>query len=193
MVAGLAVEQPGIAVTVVDVVACLSAGSVVHVEYEEEFRLAAPLHQAVHACKAVLPAGDAHVVFVGKELVVEGKADGVGAGALDEADVLARHVVVLELLPELGGEVGSHQLAEHLVDEVPGVGLAEAEHVSLGVEPVAQVGAHDEKLLTVGLDEVVSLDGYKLGCRGGFFPRLRPAASCQAHGEGGQRKGGHCQ
>ncbi len=42
VVADFAVEQPGIAVAVVDIVARLSAGSVVHVEDEVQVRFAAP-------------------------------------------------------------------------------------------------------------------------------------------------------
>ena len=39
------------------------------------------------------------------------------------------------------------------------VGTSETEHVTLGVQPVAQVCALNQEFLTVGLDEVVAVDG----------------------------------
>ena len=184
LLADFAVEQPGIAVAVVDVVARLSAGGVVHVEDEVQVRFAAPLYQAVHAGKAVLVGSQPHIVLVRKQFVMERQADGVGTLLLDEADVLARHIIVLECFPEVGGKVRSHQLAEHLVDETARVGLAEPKHVSFRIQPVAQVGTHDEEFGTVGLYQVLTLNGYEC-IRSYFFCRLFLTASRKAQRQQG--------
>ena len=159
---GLALEEPGVAVAVVDVVAGLAAGAVVHVEYEVEARLAAPAHHIVYALETVLMGGEPHVVFIGEELVVEGQADGVGTLVADEEDVVAGDVVVLEVGPELCGHIGTHHLLEEQVYHPCRIGAAEAEHVAFGVEPVAQVGALDKKSGAVGFHQVVALDPDKL-------------------------------
>ena len=44
-------------------------------------------YQAVHAGKSVLGGGQPHIVLVGKQLVVERQADGVGTLLLDEGRV----------------------------------------------------------------------------------------------------------
>lgn len=80
-----------------------------------------------------------HIVLVRKQFVMERQADGVGTLLLDEADVLARYIIVLECFPEVGRKVRSHQLAEHLIDETSGIGLVELEHVSFRIQPVTQV------------------------------------------------------
>ena len=157
LLARLALEEPGVAIAVVDVVAGLRPRTVVHVENEVETCLPTPVNNLVDALEAVLLVGEAHVVLMGEELVVERQADGVGARALDVANVGLGDVVVLELPPEAGCLVGSHGLLQQQVDHPGGVGLREAEHVALGVEPVAQVGALDVEAFAVGLDEVGAL------------------------------------
>ncbi len=87
-----AFEEPGIAEGVVDVIAGLTAGAVVHIEDEVEMELAAPFNDLIHAGKAFATllitltvgsltewVGITHVVLAGKEFVVEGKADGVSS------------------------------------------------------------------------------------------------------------------
>ncbi len=184
LLAGFAVEQPGITVAVVDVVARLSAGGVVHVEDEIQVRLTTPVYKAVYAGKAVLGGGQPHIVLVRKQFVMERQTDGVGTPALDEADVFARYVVVLECLPEVGGKVRSHQLAEHLVDETARVGLAEPEHVAFRIQPIAEVGAHDEEFGSVGLYQVLALNGYEC-ILSYFFCRLFLTASRKAQRQQG--------
>ena len=49
-----ALEKPGVAVAVIDIVARLATGSVVHVEYQIQIVVAAPFHHTVHTRKAVL-------------------------------------------------------------------------------------------------------------------------------------------
>ena len=149
LLARLALEQPGIAMAVVDVVARLSARTVMHVENEVKTRGTAPVHHRIDAGKAVLILGTAHVVLVGEKPVVERQADGVGSLACDESDVGTGDVVVLELLPEVGSKIRTHSLLDHQIDHPRRIGLAQAEHVTLGVEPVAQVGALDIELLAV--------------------------------------------
>ena len=154
LLARLALEQPRIAVTVIDVVAGLPTRAVVHVENQVEARGPAPIHHRVDAGKSVLLPGAPHVILIGEESVVEGQTDGVGTLTRDETDVGAGDVVVLELAPEVGGKVRTHGLLDHQVNHPRRVGLAQAEHIALGVEPVAQVGALDIQFLAVGLHQV---------------------------------------
>ena len=158
LLAGLALEQPGIAMAVIDIVARLSAGAVVHVENQVESRGTAPTHHRVDAGKTVLVLGPSHIVLVGEQPVVEGKTDGVGSLTCDKGDIGTGDVVVLELTPEVGGEVRSHGLLDHQVDHPGRVGLAQAEHVAFWVEPVAQIGALDIEFLAVRFHQVGSLD-----------------------------------
>ena len=111
-----ALEEPGIAVPIIDVVARLSAWAVVHIEDEIEPVGTAPTDDAVDALVAILCACLAHIVLVGEELVVEGQADGVGTLLSNEVDVGTGHIVVLELLPELGCEVRTYGFLEEQVD-----------------------------------------------------------------------------
>ena len=171
LLARLALEQPGIAMAVVDVVARLSAGTVVHVENQVETRVTAPVHHRVDAGKAVLILGAAHVVLVGEEPVVEGQADGVGSLSRDEGNVGTRDVVVLELAPELGGKVRTHGLLDHQVDHPGRVGLAQTEHVALRIEPVAQIRSLNIEFLSVRLDEVGPFDTDKLVLGLGLKPQ----------------------
>lgn len=184
----LAFEEPGVAVAVVDVVARLSARGIVHVEDEVEIVGLAPRDDAVDAREAFACGqwGDvAHVVLVGEELVVERQTDGVGTGLGDEVDVGAGDVVVLELTPEAGRGLWADELAEHLVDHAVAIALLEAEHVALGIEPVAKVRAYDEELLAIGFDEVRSIDAYKLigsrhvDCRRAILLTAYKKAGCQ--------------
>ena len=48
----------------------------------------------------------------------------------------------------------SDHLLEHLVDHPCRIGLLEAEHVTLRIEPVSEVGALDEESVTIRFDEV---------------------------------------
>ena len=150
----LAPEEPRVAVAVVDVRAGLPAGAVMHVEDDLEPVGAAPADGGVQAAEALRGVVGAEVVLGGEELVVEGEADGVRAGRGDEGDVGLGDVVVLEGRPEVRRLLGADELAEHLVDEVRGVALAEAEHVAFGVEPVAEVRPPDEELPAVSVDEI---------------------------------------
>ena len=59
-----------------------------------------------------------HIVLIGEEAVVERQANGVGTGRGDKLHVAAGDVVVFEKAPKFIGEVRSHHLAEHFVDEV---------------------------------------------------------------------------
>ena len=122
---------------VIDVVARLSARTVVHVKNQVKTCGTAPIYYRVDAGKSILVLRAAHVVLVGEEPVVERQADGVGSLAGNETDVGTGDVVVLELAPEIGGEVRTHGLLDHQVNHPWRIGLAEAEHVALGIEPVA--------------------------------------------------------
>ena len=156
---GLTLKEPGIAVPVVDVVASLTTGAVVHIENQVEPVGLAPAHHRVDACIAVLLARLSHIVFVCEEFIVERQTDGVGTLRGDEVDIGLRYVVVLELLPEFSRDVWSYSLLEQQVDHPGGVRTAEAEHITLRIEPVAEVRALNKQFLTVGLNQVVALNG----------------------------------
>ena len=159
LLALLTFEQPGVTVSVVDVIARLSAWTVVHIQNQIQVVGLAPGDDRVDACVAILLACLSHVILVAEQLVVERQTNGVGTLIGNEVDILTCHVVILELLPELGSGVGTHGLFHHQVDHPRRVGTSETEHVTLGVQPVAQVCALNQEFLTVGLDEVVAVDG----------------------------------
>ena len=163
LLAGLALKQPRIAMAVVDVVTRLTSGAVMHVENQVETLGTTPFHHRIDTGKAVLPFGEAHIVLVGEEPVVERQANGVGTLPCDETDVVTGDVVVLELTPEIGGEVRSNGLLDHQVNHPRRIGLAESEHIALGVEPVAQIGTLDIELLTVRLHQIGSFHANELG------------------------------
>ena len=161
LLTAITLEEPGIAVAVVDIIARLTTRTVVHIENQVEVVGLAPAHHRVDACVTVFLACLSHIVFISEELVVERQADGVGTLRGDEVDIGLRHIVVLELLPELCREVRSHSLLEQQVDHPSRVGAAEAEHIPFRIKPVAKVRALDEEFLAIGLDEVMALDGDK--------------------------------
>ncbi len=153
-----ALEEPRISVAVVDIVAGLAAGSVVHVENEVEIVCPAPFHNAVDALVSFVAGAASHIIVVGKQLVVEGQADSVCSGRRYEVDVGAGDVIILEIFPKIGGGVLSHHLAEHVVYHSGGICFSETEHISFGIEPVAEVCSPDEQLRAVGAYQVVALD-----------------------------------
>ena len=168
LLAPLAVEEPRIAIAIIDVVTSLSVRTVVHIENEVKTVGLAPAHHRVHACKAVLPRRQPHVVLVGEELVVERQAYRVGTRRGYEVYVAAGDVVVLELRPEVGSGIGAHQLAQHLIDHPRAVGLREAEHIPLGVEPVAKVCTLNIQSRPVGLHQIGALNANKAPLRLGI-------------------------
>ena len=157
----LAFEQPGIAVAVVDVVARLPARRIMHVQDQVQAVLPAPLHAGIDPVETVLAGGQAHVVLVGEQLVMERKPDRIGARRGDEGDVLLRDIVVLELLPKRSRFVGPDHLAQQVIDHPRRIGPAEAEHVPLRVEPVPEVGSLDEEGLPVRSDQGGPVDGHE--------------------------------
>ena len=161
LLAGFTVKQPRIAITVINIVTRLTAGSIVHIEDEIQVGFTAPVYKAIHTGKSVLIDRQSHIVLVCKQFVMERKANGIGSRTLDETDILTGHVIILECFPEFGSKVRSHQLAEHLVDETSRIGLVELEHITFRIQPVAQVGSHNEKLRAVRFYQVRSLNGYK--------------------------------
>ena len=138
-----------------------------HVENQVQSRAFAPSHHRVDAGKAVLVLCQPHIVFIGEEFVIKGESDRVGALRSDKLNVGARDVVVLEQLPELGGKIRTYSLLNHQVDHPGGVGAAEPEHITFGVEPVAQVCALDIQFRPVGLHQVWPVDLDKVGGLGG--------------------------
>ena len=116
LLALLALEEPRVAVAVVDIVARLRAWAVVHVENEIEPGIATPADYLVYALETVLIVGEPHVVFIGEQLVVEWKTDGVCSRLCNEVDVGLSDVVVFELLPETCCLVWPHSLFQHQVN-----------------------------------------------------------------------------
>ena len=147
---------------VVDVVTSLTARTVVHIQNQVKTLGTAPFHHRIDAGKAVLLTGEAHIILIGKEPIVEGQTDSVRSLLGNETDVGTGDVVVLELTPEIGGEIRTHSLLNHQVNHPRRVGLAEAEHITLRVQPVAQVGTLNIEFLTIGLHEINSLHADEL-------------------------------
>ena len=158
-----AFKQPGISVTIIDIITSLSARSIVHIKNQIKVSFTAPFHYTVHTGKAVLSGGQSHKVLIGEEFIMEREADSVRTCVLDELYVLTGNVIVFKRFPEFGGKVGSHQLAEHFIDETGRVGLAELKHIPFRVQPVTQIGTHDKEFRTVGLNQVLPLNCYKRG------------------------------
>ena len=154
-------EEPGVAMSVVDIVARLSTRTVVHVQNQIQTIGLTPRDHRVDTLIAILLARLSHVVLIGEQLVVEWQSDGVCPLMGNEVDILACHVVILELLPELGCSIRPHGLFHHEVDHPRRVGTSETEHIPLRVQPVAQIGALNQEFLTVRFDEVVPLDSHK--------------------------------
>ena len=142
----LAFKKPRVAVAVVNVVSCLSAWSVVHIENDIETVLATPADGIVKPLEAVLGGSQSHIVLVCEELVVERDTDGVSPCRSYELNVLFCHIVVLEHLPELCSKVRTDHFTEHLVNKSCGIGLLKAEHIALRIQPVAEIGSLDEEL-----------------------------------------------
>ena len=161
LLALLALEQPGVSMTIIDVIARLTARAVVHVEDEIEVVDLAPAHHGVDALVAVFLPCQSHIVLVGEELVVKWQTDGIGSLLCDEVDISLGDVVVLELLPELSRFIGTYSLFEEEVDHPGGVGATETEHITFGIQPVAEVRTLDEEFLSIRLDEVMSLYRHK--------------------------------
>ena len=89
---------------------------------------------------------------------MEGQADRVGAGGCDIGDILLGDVILLEGFPERVRLVGADEGAQHVVDEVGRIGFLEAEHVTLRIEPVPQVGPLDQEGFAVSPDERRAVD-----------------------------------
>ena len=153
--------RSSISMAIVDIIACLTTRAVVHIEDQIEPISLAPTDHAIDTLIAVFRTCLTHIILVSEEFVVEGQTDGVGTLLGDEIDIGTSDVVVLELLPELGREVWSHSLLEQQIDHPGRVGTTEAEHITLGVKPVAKVRALDEEFFAIGLYQVVPLDGDK--------------------------------
>ena len=135
-----------------------------HVEDEVEPLGAAPLHQLVNDAEPfVCIVSQTHVILVGEEPVVEWQAHSIGSPLANEVQVITGDVVLFELLPEAGGLVGAHQLAQHEIDHPRGVGAAETEHIAFGIEPVAQIGTLDEEPGAIGQQEILAAHGDELG------------------------------
>ena len=136
-------HQPGITVTVVDVVACLTTRGIMHVENQINFGFAAPVQQGIDALKSVLAGREAQVIFLCKQLVMKRQTDGIDSRTLKETDILPRDIVVLEFFPEFVCEVGTCQFPECLVNQTGRARSLETEHISFRVKPVAQINAPD--------------------------------------------------
>ena len=157
----LALEEPGITITIVDVVTRLSTWAVVHIENQVEVVSLAPAYYRVDALVTVFLTSLPHIVFVSEESIVERQSDGVGTLISNEVDIGLGNIVILELLPELSRLVRTYGFLEEQVDHPSRIGTAESEHIAFRIKPVTQVRTLNEQFFTIGLYQVVALDGYK--------------------------------
>ena len=116
LLTALAFKEPRIAVAVVDVIARLTARTVVHVENQVESVGTAPTHHIVDTLETIMTSCHTHVILIRKQLVIEWQADGIGTCTGYEVDIITGDIVVFELPPEVGCCIGTHHLAEHQVD-----------------------------------------------------------------------------
>ena len=132
-----------------------------HVKDKVEVVGFAPAHHAVDAGEAVLIGGEAHVVFISEELIMEGETDCIGTCGRDIVDVGLGDIVIFELCPEFCRLVGTHEMTHDIIDLSGSIHASEAKHIAFGIEPVAEIRAYDEELGAVGLDEIGSVDLHK--------------------------------
>ena len=105
-----------------------------------------------------------HIVLIGEEFVVEGQTDSVGTLRGNEVDISTGDIVIFELLPELCGEIRAYSLFEEQVNHPGRVGASETEHVAFRIQPVTEVRALYQQLLSIGLNQVVAIDGNEASC-----------------------------
>ena len=132
-----------------------------HIKNKIQFVGLTPIDDTVNACIAVLRTGLPHIVFIGEEFVVEGKTDGIGTLLSNKVNIFARDIVILKLLPKEGCLVRADSLFEEQVDHPGRVRTAEAEHIALRIQPVAQIRTLDIKFLSIRLYQVGSLYSHK--------------------------------
>ena len=156
LLGSLTLEEPRIAVAVIDIVSCLSSRGIMHVKYYIETMRTAPADHVIQSLETILIRRQTHIILVCEEFVVEWYTDGIRSLGSDELDILLGHIVVLEHLPELCSKVRADHLLEHLVDHPCRVGLLETEHISLRIKPVTEVCSLDEKGITVRLDQILA-------------------------------------
>ena len=102
--------------TIINIIARLTAWAVVHIQNEIQVIGLAPVHHRIDALITVFSTCLSHIILIGEELIVKRQTDGVGALTGDEIDIGLGYVIVLELLPELGGGIRSYSLLEQQVD-----------------------------------------------------------------------------
>ena len=163
LLAGFTFKQPGIAITVVNVISRLSARSIVHIKNQIKIGFTTPFHHTVHPGETILIGCQPHKVLICEQLIVKRQTDCIRTCILDELNIFTGDVIVLKRFPELSGKVGSHQLTEHLVDETGGIRLTELKHISFRIQPITQIGTHDKEFRTVGLYQILPLNCYKRG------------------------------
>ena len=113
---GLALEEPGIAMTIIDIITRLTTRTVVHIKDQIQVISLAPTDDAINTLITVFLACLTHIILVSKEFIVKGQTDGVGTLLGDEVDIGTSDIIILELLPELGREIWSYSLLEEQID-----------------------------------------------------------------------------
>ena len=177
----LTLEQPRIAMPVVDIITRLSTGTVVHVEDQIQIVGLAPADHRINALITILLTRLSHIVLVGEELIVERQPNGICALTGDEIDISTGHVVILESLPERCREVWSHSLLEHQVYHPGRIGATKPEHIAFRIEPVTQVCTLNKELFAIRFDQVMPFYGYK--SRIAFLSAASSTSSKQKHDE----------
>ena len=122
---------------------------------------------------------------------MEGKTDGISTGRRNEPYIVAGNIVIFERFPELSGEVGTDQFAEHLVDASRRICLVEAKHIPFRVQPVAKVRPFDKELLPFGGNQVGAGDTHECFRRQVGRIRICSAGVLPASGNGYQQEHEH--
>ena len=118
---------------------------------------------------------------------MEGEPDGVHSQFVDVLNVFAGDVMVFESFPKLVGKVGANHFAECFIDKTSRAGFLEAEHVSFGVKPMAEIDAADKELFAIGCQQVgaVDCDEPRDGYRFGFGLRTAVNNNCSNRNDDG--------
>jgi len=134
----------------------------VQVEDDVEPLGLAPADHIVEPAESLLQP-DLRVIFDQEKFEIERNAQVIEAEAFEIMDVLAGDIVVAETLPESVDLVRPGQLLQRLVDEPERVDPLELKHIALGIEPVAEVGAAEQNLLSVAAADDRAIHPGKVG------------------------------
>ena len=126
-----------------------------HVENQPQPGVAAPLHNAVHEGESFLGIMQPEILLRGEKFVVERQTHGRSSGRSDVIYILACDVVLAERTPETLHIGRTDQLAQTFMDAARRIGaFGKLKEVTLGIEPVSEVGAPDFETVPVPIDQI---------------------------------------